>query len=394
MKVLSIVGARPQFVKAAAVSRVLRQGHTEVLVHTGQHYDDAMSASFFRDLEIPDPDVNLEVGSGSHAAMTAEIMRRLEPVLLEHAPDCVLLYGDTNSTLAGALVGAKLVLPDGRRPWQAHVEAGLRSFNRQWPEEHNRIVADHLSDLLLVPTDAAMANLEREGLGERAVLVGDVMVDSFQWASARSASALPSLANELPGYVLLTMHRGDNVDDPVRLAAWLEALRLERPVIFPMHPRTAATVRDHDLRFPPNIHPMEPVSYLAMVALEHAAALIVTDSGGVQREAYLAGVPCLTLRDETEWLETLDAGWNVLASSSPDGLRRALANATFTPPAAPRRPIFGDGKAAERVVAALEANQARIRQASGPSATSAGGSPTGGSPARPAASPHKEVSVS
>jgi UDP-N-acetylglucosamine 2-epimerase len=364
VKVLSIVGARPQFVKAAAVSRVLRQRHVEILVHTGQHYDDAMSAAFFRDLDIPDPDVNLGVGSGSHAAMTAEIMRRLEPVVLEHAPDGILLYGDTNSTLAGALVGAKLVMPDGGRTWQAHVEAGLRSFNRQWPEEHNRIVADHLSDLLLAPTDVAMQNLAAEGLGDRSVLVGDVMVDSFLWASERAASSLPSIAAELPGFVLLTMHRGDNVDDPARLTAWLDALRMERPVIFPMHPRTAATVNNHEVPFPDNVHPIGPVSYLAMVALERHASLIVTDSGGVQREAYLAGVPCLTLRDETEWLETLDAGWNVLVSSSPDGLRHALAVETFAPRSAPRPPIFGDGKASERVVAALEAAVRTIRHES------------------------------
>jgi UDP-N-acetylglucosamine 2-epimerase len=359
VKILSVVGARPQFVKAAAVSRVLRQQHTEVLVHTGQHYDDAMSASFFRDLQIPAPDVNLEVGSGSHAAMTAEMLRRLEPVLLQHEPDCVLLYGDTNSTLAAALVGAKLVYPSGRRPWLAHVEAGLRSFNRQWPEEHNRVVADHLSQLLLAPTEVAIANLRREGLGDRAVLVGDVMVDSFLWASARAGAALPSIAAAHPGYVLLTMHRGDNVDDPTRLASWLAALEMERAVIFPTHPRTAATLRNHDVPVPANVHPIDPVSYLTMVALEQAASMIVTDSGGVQREAYLAGVPCLTLRDETEWLETLKLGWNVLASSDPQGLRRELRRATFAAPVAERPAIFGNGHAAERVVGALERMETR-----------------------------------
>lgn len=354
MKVLSVVGARPQFVKAAPVSRALRINHEELLVHTGQHYDDAMSEAFFRDLEIPAPDVNLEVGSATHAAQTAKIMRRLDPILVEHEPDAVLLYGDTNSTLAAALVSAKLRYSPTRRPWTAHVEAGLRSYNRQWPEEHNRVVADHLSDLLLAPTDVAMANLAREGLADRAVQVGDVMVDSFLWASRDAGDNLPTFARELPGYVLLTMHRGDNVDDPARLGGWLEALRMDRPVVFPMHPRTAASVLQGRVPMPANIHPIGPVGYLTMVALERHASLIVTDSGGVQREAYLAGVPCLTLRDETEWLETLEDGWNRLVSSSPSGLRQALDELSFSAPAAQRRPAFGDGHAADHIVEALE----------------------------------------
>lgn len=354
MKVLSVVGARPQFVKAAPVSRVLRVDHREILVHTGQHYDDAMSEAFFRDLEIPAPEVNLGVGSGGHAEQTAEIMRRLDPIVAAHQPDVVLLYGDTNSTLAAALVSAKIRYADGRRPWTAHVEAGLRSYNRQWPEEHNRVVADHLSELLLAPTEVAMANLAREGLADRAVNVGDVMVDSFVWASEHAADGLPALARDLPGYALLTMHRGDNVDDPERLGAWLDALRMTRPVIFPVHPRTQASLLQGGVAVPDNIHPIDPVGYLTMVALERRASLIITDSGGVQREAYLAGVPCLTLRDETEWLETLEDGWNRLVSSSPDGLRRAIEASTFEPPSAARRPVFGDGHAAERIVAALD----------------------------------------
>ncbi len=357
MKVLSVVGARPQFIKVAPVTRLLRRSHHELLVHTGQHYDDAMSAAFFRDLAIPAPDVNLEVGSGSHAQMTAEILRRLEPVVLEHRPDAVLLYGDTNSTLAAALVGAKVVYADGRRPWLAHVEAGLRSFNRQWPEEHNRVVADHLSDLLLAPTPTAMENLEREGLTDRALLSGDVMVDAFQSASGSADAGLPALARELPGYALVTMHRGDNVDDPERLGAWLDAMRMERPVIFPVHPRTRATLERSGTPIPANIHTIEPVGYLAMVALELGAGLIITDSGGVQREAYLAGVPCLTLRDETEWLETLEGGWNRLTGSAPAGLRSALAEEIS--PTLPRREIFGDGHAAERIVTALEGGPRR-----------------------------------
>jgi UDP-N-acetylglucosamine 2-epimerase len=355
VKVLSVAGARPQFVKVAPVSRVLRREHTEILVHTGQHYDDSMSAAFFRDLQIPAPEVNLEVGSSGHSEQTAEMMRRLDPIVAAERPDVMLLYGDTNSTLAGALVAAKMHYPDGTRPWAAHVEAGLRSYNRQMPEEPNRVVADHLSQLLLAPTEVAMANLAREGLADRARKVGDVMVDSFVWASEHAGDALPAIARDLPGYVLLTMHRGDNVDDPQLLGEWLDALRMDRPVIFPVHPRTAASLLQGNVDVPPNVHTIDPVGYLTMVALEHHAALVLTDSGGVQREAYLAGVPCLTLRDETEWVETLEGGWNRLVSSSPAGLRRALATATFESPAAPRPPIFGDGHAAERIVAALEA---------------------------------------
>ncbi len=354
MKILSVVGARPQFIKAAAVSRVLRRSHDEVLVHTGQHYDDSMSGSFFRDLEMSEPAVNLEVGSGSHAAMTANILKRLEPVVMEHRPDGVLLYGDTNSTLAAALVGAKVVYAEGTRPWMAHVEGGLRAFNRQWPEEHNRVVADHLSDLVLAPTDEAMRNLEREGLGERSTKVGDVMVDALHWALDRAEPAMLPLAAAHPGYVLATMHRGDNVDEPDRLSAWLEAMGSDRAVILPAHPRTAATLARAGLVPPPNVHVIDPVGYLTMVALEKSASLVITDSGGVQREAYLAGVPCFTLRDETEWVETLVGGWNRLVGSTPQGLASAMRDYTFEKPDAPRADVFGDGHAAERVVAALE----------------------------------------
>ena len=354
MKVLTVVGARPQFVKAAPVSRVLRRAHQEVLVHTGQHYDDAMSAAFFRDLELPVPDVDLEVGSASHALQTGEMLCRLDPVLREHEPDGVLVYGDTNSTLAGAVAAAKVAFGDGRRPWLAHVEAGLRSFNRAMPEERNRIVVDHLSDLLLAPTPAAMGHLGRDGLGDRAELVGDVMVDAFRWAESRADGALPDAAAANPGYILLTLHRPENVDDPARLSALLAAVALERPVLFPVHPRTARTLRDAGSGLPANVHPIEPVGHLAMVALERAAWAIATDSGGVQKEAYLAGVPCITLRGETEWTETVEAGWNRLAGSDSGAVRAALADETFMDRSRPRPELFGDGRAAERVVAALE----------------------------------------
>jgi UDP-GlcNAc3NAcA epimerase len=354
MRVLTVVGARPQFVKAAPVSRLLRARNTEILVHTGQHYDDPMSAAFFRDLQIPAPDVNLEVGSGSHAAMTAEMLRRLEPVILEHEPDGVLTYGDTNSTLAAALVTAKLGYPNGGRPWLAHVEAGLRSFNRAMPEERNRIVTDHLADLLLAPTPAAVDNLAREGLGERAELVGDVMVDAHAWAAQQAEDHLPRAAREHPGYVLVTLHRAENVDRPEVLRRLIGALALDRPVLFPVHPRTRAAVRRAGVRLPPNVNALDPVGYLEMIALETHAFAIATDSGGVQKEAYLSGVPCVTLRTETEWVETVSAGWNRIAGDDPEALRNALADPTFTDRTKPRPVLHGDGRAAARIVAALE----------------------------------------
>jgi UDP-N-acetylglucosamine 2-epimerase len=355
VKVLSVVGARPQFVKAGPVSRVLRAEHEELLVHTGQHYDDAMSASFFRDLEMPAPDLNLEVGSGPHGSQTAEIMRRLEPVIVDARPDGVLIYGDTNSTLAGAVVASKILYGDGRRPWLAHVEAGLRSFNPAMPEERNRIVADHLADLLLAPTPAAIENLEREGLGDRSELVGDVMVEAFRWAMPFADGHLPDAARGLAGYVLVTLHRAENVDDPQRLASLLDVLDVDRPVIFPVHPRTRAALAVSGLELPPNVRAIDPVGYLAMVALESHAAAIATDSGGVQKEAYLAGVPCVTLRTETEWVETVAAGWNRVVGSQPGALRAALEDTSFMDRSRARPELFGDGGASQRIVAALAA---------------------------------------
>jgi UDP-N-acetylglucosamine 2-epimerase len=355
VKVLSVVGARPQFVKAAPVSRVLRAVHDEILVHTGQHYDDAMSAAFFRDLELPAPDLNLEVGSGSHGVQTGEMLRRLEPVVGEHQPDGVLVYGDTNSTLAASVVASKMGYPDGRRPWIAHVEAGLRSFNPRMPEERNRIVADHLADVCLAPTPVAMAHLAREGLAERSELVGDVMVDAHAWAVARAGDHLPEVARELDGYVLLTMHRAENVDDPARLRPILDGLAaVEAPIIFPVHPRTRAAIERGGHRLPDNVRAIAPVGYLEMVALETQARAIATDSGGVQKEAYLAGVPCITLRSETEWVETVEAGWNRVADADASAVVAALADEGFMDRTRSRPALYGDGRAAERIVAALE----------------------------------------
>ena len=365
MKVLTVVGARPQFVKAAPVSRALGGEHHELLVHTGQHYDDAMSAAFFRELEIPAPDLNLEVGSGSHAAQTAEILRRLEPVISENEPDGVIVYGDTNSTLAGAVVASKMQYGNGRRPWLAHVEAGLRSFNPAMPEERNRIVADHLSDLLLAPTPAAIDNLAGEGLAERSQLVGDVMVDTFRWAAPLADAHLPEVARELDGYLLLTLHRAENVDDPRRLASLIATLAVGRPVIFPVHPRTLEAIGRGAVELPPNVRAIEPVGYLAMIALERHAAAIATDSGGVQKEAYLAGVPCITLRSETEWVETVAAGWNRVIDIDAGALRSALDDERFMDRGRPRPDLFGDGMAAGRIVAALEGLQRRHATRSG-----------------------------
>jgi UDP-N-acetylglucosamine 2-epimerase len=361
VKVMTVVGARPQFVKAAPVSRALRESHTEILVHTGQHYDASMSADFFRDLEMPEPEVNLEVGSGSHAIMTGEMLHRLEPIALAHEPDGFVVYGDTNSTLAAALVAAKLAYRDGRRPWLAHVEAGLRSFNRRMPEERNRVVADHLADLALAPTAAAMEHLRREGLAERAELVGDVMVDAHAWAAARADAHLPAVAREHDRYVLLTIHRAENVDHPERFRRILAGLAVDIPIIFPVHPRTRAILEGGLHGLPANVIAMDPVGFLEMVALEARAHVIATDSGGVQKEAYLSGVPCVTLRSETEWVETVEVGWNRVVDDDPAALRAALGDRGFLDRARPRPELYGDGRAASRIVAALE----RHHQAAG-----------------------------
>jgi UDP-GlcNAc3NAcA epimerase len=319
MKVVTVVGARPQFVKAAPVSMVLRRDHTEVLVHTGQHYDRALSDLFFEEMAIPRPDHELGVGSGSHGRQTGQMLIGIEEVLLAERPDWVLVYGDTNSTLAGALAAVKLGIP------VAHVEAGLRSFNRAMPEEHNRILTDHCADLLLCPTQTAVDLLRDEGVTRGVHLVGDVMYDAalqFAEVARQRSTILADLGLTPKSYALATLHRPYNTDDPVRLAEVLAALdALEMPVVFPMHPRTRQRLNSvgnthHASR---NTHHVPPVGYLDMLALEQSAALILTDSGGVQKEAYFFAVPCVTLR-----------------------------------PTEPPPPVFGDGRAAEGVVAILE----------------------------------------
>jgi UDP-N-acetylglucosamine 2-epimerase len=350
MKILTVVGARPQFIKAAPFSRAVRQCHNEVLVHTGQHYDPAMSDVFFDELRLPKPDHHLGVGSGPHGAQTAQMLQRLETVMLHEAPDRVVIYGDTNSTLAGALAAAKL------RIAVAHVEAGLRSYVRDMPEEINRVVADHVSTYLFAPTQTAVDNLAREDLRAGVTLTGDIMYDALREsapvASERS-KILHALGLRRGGYILATVHRAANTDDPLRLAEILDALALLRePVIVPLHPRTRAALMATDIEVEPPVRMIDPVGYLDMLMLERSARVVITDSGGVQKEAYLLGVPCVTLREETEWTETLAGGWNVLAGTNAE---RILAAAHRPRPAGEPPAVFGDGHAAEKMVAALGA---------------------------------------
>jgi UDP-N-acetylglucosamine 2-epimerase len=348
VKVVSVVGARPQFIKAAVLSVALRREHHEVLVHTGQHYDEPMSQVFFQELELPEPDYNLGVGSGTHGEQTGRMLERIEQVPLEERPDA-LVYGDTNSTLAGALAAAKLNIR------LAHVEAGLRSGDRRLPEEVNRIVADHCSDLLFCPTVTAVENLKREGITKGVHPVGDVMYDSLlqQLPVAEEKSDVLARLGVSPGaYYLATIHRAANTDDPARLADVLQGLRrLDGPVVFPVHPRTRKAAEAATLAISDGLMAVDPVGYLDMLVLEKNARCILTDSGGVQKEAFLLAVPCVTLREETEWPETLENGWNALAGADPE--RIASAAMRPVPPTPPAR-CFGDGRAAERIVKALE----------------------------------------
>lgn len=348
MKVVSVVGARPQFVKAAPLSRAIRARHHEVLVHTGQHYDDNMSAVFFRELGIPDPEHHLGVGSGTHGAQTGRMLEAIERVLLIERPDWLLIYGDTNSTVAGALAAAKLHLP------VAHVEAGLRSFNRTMPEEVNRVVADHLSTLLLCPGGVARDNLAREGIVRGVEVVGDVMADALAAAVGRAACGSEALARfglQAGAYALATVHRAENTDDPERLRAILGALgSVGRPVLMPLHPRTRKAIAALGITLPGPVRAIEPLGYLDLVRVASSAAVILTDSGGLQKEAYWLKVPCVTLREETEWVETVESGWNVLAGAVPS--RIVAAASAQRPPA--WTPLYGDGDAATQILEAME----------------------------------------
>jgi UDP-N-acetylglucosamine 2-epimerase (non-hydrolysing) len=357
MKVLSVVGARPQLVKLAPIAHAFsRTEHQHVIVHTGQHYDVNLSDVFFTGLGIPAPDVHLGVGSGSHGAQTGAVLGAMDPVLELERPDWVLVYGDTNSTLAGAVAAVKMHIP------VAHLEAGLRSFNRRMPEEHNRVLTDHASDLLLAPTQEAVRHLSDEGLADRTRLVGDVMVDvclrvrDDVLAGRHAAPALPEDVDPAGPYLVATLHRAENTDDPERLAGLVGALaQLPVPVALLAHPRLVARAEAQGLKLGQGaIHLGQPLPYAAMVAAVLGSAGVVTDSGGLQKEAYLLGRPCTTLRSETEWVETLTGGWNHLVPD-PAALGASwVPFATRPVPEVDRGAPYGDGRAAERVVATLE----------------------------------------
>jgi UDP-N-acetylglucosamine 2-epimerase len=363
LRVLTVVGNRPQFIKAAAVSPRLRARGEELLVHTGQHFDDELSAVFFAELGLPEPDIQLSISGGSNTSQSARMLSALEPVISDAAPDCVLVYGDTNSTLAGALAAVQQGVA------VAHVEAGMRSYDRTMPEEVNRVLTDHLSALLLCSSEVGVANLEAEGIGtggQRAaktgntvLLVGDVMVDVALEAQPRARERVDLVAAHgvrPGGYLLATAHRAGNVDDPARLAALVELLLgVGEPIVLPLHPRTRTRLEAAGLleRLLSGglVRVTQPLGYLELTALLCNARAVLTDSGGLQKEAYLAGVPCVTIRPSTEWVETVASGWNTLVDLSLADAREALA----APVPDARRELYGDGRAGERVVAALAA---------------------------------------
>jgi len=351
MKVLTVIGNRPQFIKAAAVSPRLRERHEEALIHTGQHFDDELSGVFFAELGLPAPDRQLGIALGSNTSQTARMLSALEPVVRETSPDAVLVYGDTNSTLAGAVAGAQAGVP------VAHVEAGMRSFNRSMPEELNRVLADHASSLLLCSSEVAVANLQRESVSGTVELVGDVMVDVALATQprARERTDVVEALGVLPGeYVLATAHRAGNVDDPARLALLVDLMAdVPYPVVLALHPRTRSRLVSMGLldrlERSERIVLTPPLGYFELTALLCHARAVLTDSGGLQKEAYLAGVPCVTLRPETEWTETVDVGWNAVVDLDAGAALRALERE----PPRERPPLYGDGRAGERVVSAL-----------------------------------------
>ena len=358
MRVVSVVGARPQFIKAAVVSRALRavEGLQEILVHTGQHYDPVLSEVFFRELDIPSPDYHLGIGGGTHGENTGRMIEAIERVLLEERPDWVLVYGDTDSTLAGAIAAVKLHIP------VAHVEAGLRSFNRRMPEEINRVLTDHASDLLFAPSETAVRNLLREGIDEdRIKLVGDVMYDAALYYGAkaeRESRILDRLGLKPKEYLLATVHRAENTDDPERLGAILEALALlhkEISVVFPVHPRTQKRARAFGLeKYLKQVLAVEPVGFLDMIMLEKYACLIFTDSGGVQKEAYFYRVPCVIVREETEWIELVEIGWNRLQPPrSAEALVEAVRHSLSSQGREEHAHLYGLGDASQRIASIL-----------------------------------------
>jgi UDP-GlcNAc3NAcA epimerase len=363
LKIVTIVGARPQFVKAAPLSTLVRQRHSEILVHTGQHYDKNMSELFFSELNIPLPDYNLAIGSGSHGMQTGRMLEKIENILLSEKPDGVVVYGDTNSTLAGALAASKLHIPI------FHVEAGLRSYNKLMPEEQNRVLTDHLSTLLLCPTRTAVNNLAKEGITEGVFFTGDIMYDAVlrfstlseqRYGNGRWLREMANVCNNeisklsTKNYYLATIHRAENTDNKDRLQEIFEAFgELDKPVLVPMHPRTRHVIGDSISSLASNIIVIEPVGYLLMLYLTANAYMVLTDSGGLQKEAYFLKTPCTTLRDETEWIETLENGWNVLSTVDSSSIIR---NATrpLSCLQQDQRMEFGEGRAAEMIVERIE----------------------------------------
>jgi UDP-N-acetylglucosamine 2-epimerase len=355
MKVVSIVGARPQFIKASPLSRELRLRHHEILVHTGQHYDRDMSDVFFEELGMPVPDYHLGIGSGPHGAQTGAMLAAIETVLQKESPDAVIVYGDTNSTLAGALAAAKLHLP------VAHVEAGLRSFNRRMPEEINRVVTDHLSAWLLAPSEVSRQQLAQEGIVQGVHVVGDIMVDALHLHGPRAAERSEALARHqlrAGTYYLATVHRAENTDEGGNLRQIFDALgALDRPVILPLHPRTEKRMAELGVAIGANVRVLAPQGYLDMLALQRGAACVLTDSGGIQKEAYYLRVPCVTLRTETEWVETVATGWNTLVGTDPERILAAVARRPA--PGTPHPDLYGDGMTAGRIVEILSAEPTR-----------------------------------
>jgi len=350
MKVATVVGARPQFVKCAPVSRILRKKHDEILIHTGQHYDYGMSEIFFEELEIPKPEYNLGIGSGTHGHQTGAMLSAIEDVLLKEEPDVLLVYGDTNSTIAGALAASKLHIP------VAHVEAGLRSFDRRMPEEINRVLTDHISNILFCPTEMAIRNLKKEGIENNVYHTGDVMTDAVVYnlqRAVKSSNLLEKLSLKKKGYVAATIHRPSNTDSIENMKSIFKAFELSgKTIVFPIHPRTKKYIVEYGLPIPANVLLIDPLGYLDMLILTGNAEMMITDSGGVQKEAYIMRTPCLTLRENTEWIETLEGNWNILLSSNRvDDIIHALL---YERKLGVWNPVFGDGHGAEQIVSLLE----------------------------------------
>ena len=348
MNIVTIIGARPQFIKAAPMSQKLRKVAKEILVHTGQHYDNAMSDIFFQELGIPEPDYNLNVGSGTHGLQTSQMLMGIEKVLIDESPDWVLIYGDTNSTLAGALAASKLHIR------VAHIEAGLRSYNRLMPEEINRVLSDHLSDLLFCPSKTAVENLKIEGITQGVHVVGDIMADSVMLAGKMAGNhtkILSGLGLFEKQYLLVTIHRPENTDNTECLLEILNALNeIGTNIIFPVHPRTKKAIKKIDWSPASNVRLIDPLGYLDMIALEKSARMILTDSGGVQKEAYWLGVPCVTMRKESEWVETIETGWNILTGADRKKITDAVRSCSY-PEAHPQ--LYGDGQTADQIIKIL-----------------------------------------